>query len=112
MKTRKILLITFVMLIGLGGYFTSKTVANSSTTETSGPVTLKGVFGHDETSAWCEGTNGKCATIAVVGEEIMIFPSFAPGEYDSKLASFVITEQQLATLQSGGTIALPPEVLD
>ncbi len=100
------------MLIGLGGYFTSKSVANSSTSEAAGPVTLDGIFGYDDTSAWCEGTDGKCATISVIAGEIWITPHMAPDDYDSKLSSFVVTEEQLSTLQSGGTIALPPEVMD
>lgn len=106
MKTRKILLITFVMLIGLGGYFANKTVANSTEVESSA-ITLDGTYGYDDTSAWCDPSDDKCATISVQADKIVINPEFAPGEYDSKQSSYEITEEQLSTLQSGGAIALP-----
>lgn len=106
MKTKKNFLAVAIMLIGLGGYFANQSVANASNAESSSYV-IKGTYGHDDTSAWCDGHNGTCATIAVENEEIVITPSYAPGQVDPNMVSFVITAEQLATLQAGGSIPLP-----
>lgn len=108
MKTKKVFLVVALMLLGLGGYFANQSVANASNAE-SQELVLDGTYGHDATSAWCDPSTDDCATIRVVGEIIIIYPEYAPGEEDPNMVSFEITAAQLSTLQAGGSIPLPTQ---